>query len=79
MIKVMAGTGSMMLDETTGTDIPYNMTMRAMVPAVSTTTTVYVTPFSEMAASAVSKTTIDATAINHINRRYQNSDGTACR
>lgn len=63
MIKVMAAPASMMLDETTGTDISYNMTMRAMVPAVSATTTVYVTPFSEMAASAVSKTTIDATTI----------------
>ncbi|MCX7170376.1 MAG: hypothetical protein NTY41_08815, partial [Proteobacteria bacterium] len=64
MIKVMAGSASTMVDETTGTDIPYNMTMRAVVPAVSNSTTVYVTPFSEMAASAVSTTTIDATKIN---------------
>ena len=64
MVKVMASTSSMMVDETTGTDIPYNMTMRAVVPAVSGTTTVYVTPFSEMAASAVSTTTIDATKIS---------------
>ncbi len=63
MIKVMPGTASTMADETTGTDIPYNMIMRAVVPAVSKTTTVYVTPFSEMAASAVSTTTIDATTI----------------
>ena len=63
MIKVMAGTASMMLDETTGTDIPYNMTMRAMVPAVSTTTAVHVTPFSEMAANAVGTTAIDADKI----------------
>ena len=63
MVKVMAGAASTMVDETTGTDIPYGMTMRAFVPAVSKTTTVYVTPFSEMAASAVSKTTIDATTI----------------
>lgn len=63
MVKVMPGTASTMVDETTGTDIPYGMTMRAVVPAVSKTTTVYVTPFSEMAASAVSKTTIDATTI----------------
>jgi hypothetical protein len=42
------------------------MTMRAVVPAVSGTgtTTVYVTPFSEMAAAAVSMTTIDATKIS---------------
>lgn len=60
MIKVMAGTASVMLDETTGTDIPYNMTMRAVVPAISATTTVYVTPFSEMAASAVGTSAIDA-------------------
>ncbi len=63
MVKVMPGAASTMMDETTGTDIPYGMTMRAVVPAVSKTTTVYVTPFSEMAASAASKTTIDATTI----------------
>ena len=64
MVKVMPGTASMMTDETTGTDVPYTMTMRAVVPAVGATTTVYVTPFSEMAASAVSTTTIDATTIS---------------
>ena len=63
MVKVMPGTASAMMDETTGTEIPCSMTMRAVVPAVSRTTTVYVTPFSEMAASAVSTTTIDATTI----------------
>src|SRR5665647_1533515 len=60
MIKIMAGTGAAMLDETTGTYIPYNMTMRAMVPAVSATTTIYVTPFSNMAAGAVGTSGIDA-------------------
>ena len=60
MIKVMTGTASMMTDETTGTDIPYNMTMRALVPAVSSATTVYVTPFSEMAANAMGTTAMDA-------------------
>lgn len=64
MVKVMAGTSSTMMDETTGTDIPYDMTMRAVVPAVSTSTTVHVTPFSEMSTSAVSTTTIDATTIS---------------
>lgn len=64
MVKVMPGTASTMMDETTGTDVAYNMTMRAVVPAVSKTTTVHVTPFSEMAASAVSTTTIDATKIS---------------
>ena len=64
MVKVMPGAASTMMDETTGTDVPYNMTMRAVVPAVSKTTTVYVTPFSEMATSAVSTTTIDATTIS---------------
>ena len=64
MVKVLAAAASTMMDETTGSDIPYIMTMRAVVPAVSGTTTVYVTPFSEMAASAVSMTTIDATKIN---------------
>jgi len=64
MVKVMAGAASAMMDETTGTYVPYSMTMRAVVPAVSKTTTVNVTPFSEMAASAVSTTTIDATTIS---------------
>ena len=64
MVKVMAGTASTMVDETTGTDIPYTMTMRAVVPSVSKTTTVHVTPFSEMAASAASTTTMDATKIS---------------
>ncbi len=64
MVKVMAGTASTMMDETTGTDIAYNMTMRAIVPAVSGNTKVYVTPFSEMAASAVSTSTMDATKIS---------------
>lgn len=67
MVKVMAGTAagmaSTMMDETTGADIPYNMTMRALVPAVSGTTTAYVTPFSEMAASAMGATLMDATTI----------------
>lgn len=63
MIKVMAGTASTMMDETTGVDIPYNMTMRALIPAVSGTTTAYVTPFSEMAASAMGTTLMDATKI----------------
>jgi hypothetical protein len=60
MVKVMAATGSLMTDETTGSDVAYNMTMRAVVPAVSATTTCYVTPFSEMAAGAVGTSGIDA-------------------
>ena len=64
MVKIMASAASTMMDETTGTDIPFNMTMRAVVPVVSGTTTVHVTPFSEMAASAVSTTTMDATKIS---------------
>jgi len=64
MLKVMAGTSSTMMDETTGADIPYNMTMRALVPAVSGATTAHITPFSEMAASAMGSTLMDATKIN---------------
>ena len=64
IVKIMAGTSSTMMDETTGTDIPYSMTMRAVIPAVSSTTAVHVTPFSEMAANAVSTTTMDATTIS---------------
>ncbi len=64
MIKVMPATASMMFDETSGTDIPYDITMRAVVPAVSAATTVYVTPFSEMAANAVGTSNIDSVKIN---------------
>ena len=64
MVKVMPGAASTMMDETTGADIPYTMTMRAVVASVSNATTAHVTPFSEMAASAVSTTTIDATKIS---------------
>ena len=60
LIKVMAGTNSTMIDETTGQPIAYNLTMRALVPAVSGTTPVYVTPFSDMAASAVGNSGITA-------------------
>lgn len=63
LVKVMAGAGSTMLDETTGADIPYTMTLRAVVPAVSASTAVYVTPFSEMVANAMGTTTIDADKI----------------
>lgn len=63
MVKIMAGAASTMMDETTGTDIPYSMTMRAVVPSISNMTTVHVTPFSEMAASAASTTAMDATRI----------------
>lgn len=63
MVKVMAGAGSMMQDETTGSDIPYGMTMRAVVPAVSANTTVYVTPFSEMVANAMGTSAMDADKI----------------
>ena len=60
LIKVLAGANSTMIDETTGQPIAYNLTMRALLPAVSGTTTVYVTPFSEMAASAVGNSGITA-------------------
>jgi len=64
MIKVMAGTASTMMDETTGIDIPYAMTMRAVIPAVSGATSAQVTPFTEMAASAASMTTMTPATIN---------------
>lgn len=60
LVKVMAGSGSMMLDETTGNDLAYTMTLRALVPAISARTVVYVTPFSEMAANAMGTTAMDA-------------------
>lgn len=63
LVKVMAGAGSLMLDETTGGDIAYTMTLRAMIPAVSASTAVYVTPFSEMVANAMGTTSIDADKI----------------
>ena len=63
MVKVMTNTSSMMLDESTGVDIPYNMTMRSVVPAISLKTTTQVTPFSEMAASWAGTTGNDAAGI----------------
>jgi len=60
MVKVMAGAASMMSDETNGSDVPYNMSMRAVIPAISSTTSVYVTPFSEMVASAMGTSAMDA-------------------
>jgi hypothetical protein len=74
MVKVMAGTGSTMMDETTGTDVPYSMTMRAVVSSVSGATTVHVTPFSEMAASAASLSMpMDATKISQAIGAVQNA------
>ena len=64
MVKVMAGAASMMSDETTGSDVPYTMTMRAVIPAISSTTVAYVTPFSEMVAGAMGVSAIDAARIN---------------
>lgn len=64
MVKVMAvPLVSKMQDETTGNDIDYGMTMRAVVPALSANTTVYVTPFSEMAANAMGTSAMDADKI----------------
>lgn len=60
MIKIVAAPASMMQDETTGTAISYNMTMRAVVPAIGGTAPIYVTPFSEMAAQSVGTSAIDA-------------------
>jgi len=71
LIKVTTSPSSMMLDETTGQDIRYDVTMRSVVPAVSSATITYVTPFSEMLASAAGATSsgvgtavIDAETIN---------------
>ena len=73
LVKVVAGTGSTMMDEITGTDVPYSMTMRAVVSAVSGTTTVNVTPFSEMAANAMALSMpMDATKISQANGAVQN-------
>lgn len=73
LVKVVAGTGSTMMDETTGTDVPYSMTMRAVVSSVSGTTTVNVTPFSEMAANAMTLSMpMDATKISQANGAVEN-------
>lgn len=60
LIKVMPASGSMMVDETTGSDIPYGMTLRAPVAALGAGKPVYVTPFSDMAAAAMGSSAIDA-------------------
>lgn len=73
LVKVVGAVGSTMMDETTGTDVPYSMTMRAVVSSVSGTTTVAVTPFSEMAANAMSLSMpMDATKIGQANGAVQN-------
>ncbi len=72
LVKVVAGTGSTMMDETTGADVPYSMTMRAVVSSVSGTANVNVTPFSEMAASAMALSMpMDATKISQANAAVQ--------
>ena len=77
MVKVMAntstmpGAASMMSDEITGSDIPYHMTMRAVLPSIAATTTAYVTPFSEMAAAGVGMSGIDALGINRATTTVQ--------
>ena len=70
-----SGTPSTMLDETTGADIPYTLTMRAVASAVSTNTTVYVTPFSEMAAASAVATTMNAKTISQSITAVQNLTG----
>lgn len=71
VIKVMTNTSSTMLDETTGLEVPYDITMRSVVPAVSAATITYVTPFSEMAASLAGANGNDAVAINLANSQVQ--------
>ena len=72
MVKVMSMAGSTMMDETTGTDVPYGMTMRALVPVVSSGTIAYVTPFSEMAAQAMSLSLpMDATKMSQASAAVQ--------
>lgn len=74
MVKVMATAASTMMDETTGLDIPYNMTLRAIAPSVSGSSTVHVTPFSEMAASgAMLSGPMDATKISQAIAAVQNA------
>lgn len=63
IVKVIAGETSAMLDETTGSYIPYAMTMRSVIPAVSSKTMTYITPFSEMAATWTGTTGNNAAGI----------------
>jgi len=74
MVKVVATATSTMMDETTGLDIPYNMTLRAVAPSVSGSTNVHVTPFSEMAASgAMLSAPMDAARIGQAIAAVQNA------
>lgn len=64
MVRITATATSTMVDETTGKDVPYTATMRAVLPSISGTATAYVTPFSEMAAhAALMAGTMDSTTI----------------
>jgi hypothetical protein len=63
IVKVIASETSAMLDETTGSYIPYDMTMRSVIPAISSKSMTYITPFSEMATSWTGTTGNDAAGI----------------
>ena len=75
LVKIAAATGSTMFNEVTGLYDTYAMTMRAVVAAVGATTTVHVTPFSEMAAAAVGATAVTADSINTARSTVQTSLG----
>jgi hypothetical protein len=63
IVKVIASETSAMLDETSGSYIPYDMTMRSVIPAISLKSMTYITPFSEMATSWTRTTGNDAAGI----------------
>ena len=63
IVKVITSETSSMLDETIGSYIPYDMTMRSVIPAISSKSITYITPFSEMAANWTRTTGNDAAGI----------------
>jgi hypothetical protein len=63
IVKAIPGETSAMLDETIGSDVPYAMIMRSVIPAISSKSMTYITPFSEMAASWAGATGNEAAAI----------------
>ena len=63
IVKAIPSEASWMLDETIGSYIPYDMTMRSVIPAISSKSIAYITPFSEMATSWTRTTGNDAAGI----------------
>ena len=77
LVKVQATANSQMLDETTGTRQPFTAEIRAVVPTAATPA--HVTPFTDIAATAVIKEaatgSVDSAKVVQANYMVQNTLG----